>query len=116
MARYFHNQISPGVNPQTINQKVLLRRLLQEALRLISKEEDSQKVRGALYSVVEDVAAALVGQNIQFLEQTDSPYPNGIKQGQNEFINEKLLYDGLPPIVTSDQFDKGIVIDYETFA
>lgn len=98
MARYFHRVI-PGTG-QTANQRVLLRRLVNNAVMLIGKKDEAG-VQQDLEDAVSDIAAALLGKEVEFGETLPYPgtVPNGIKKGTSHLVDEEKLFDGLPEVI-----------------
>lgn len=111
MARYFHNRLSSTPDVLVINEKVLIKRLLNEALKIINEPNSEDE----LLDAVRDIAVVLTGREIEFMDESQSHYPNGVKSGQNSLIRESKIYEGLPRLVTATEYDKGMVIDYEDY-
>lgn len=110
MARYFHTKFNLDDENRFINQKVLLKRLLEDGIRLF-QDNKTEESKDAIYCIAQDIATALTGKNIKFCEEAESRYPNGVRVGENYVIAEEEIFENLPSPITSLDFDKGIVFE-----
>lgn len=100
MARYFHQPLSHDPSRED-NESILLRRLLLENIRVVDTADREDAVR--------DFAAALLGKEIEITDSVNPSCPNGVRIGSPKAIRESRMYDGLPPVITLEQYDQGVV-------
>ena len=107
MARYFHNKLPEDENHLSLNQGILLKRLLQEAILMIRNSSlDPICKQEELEDVVRDVSVALTGKNNEIGEKSEDATPNGVKSGESNYISDEKLYDGLLPIITQQEYEE----------